>query len=168
MTQTVHVSVANRPVEIATSAAIQGMEGNAVSLQVEFADPGILDTHTADIDWGDGSTSIGQVSGANGQGTVTDHHTYADNGQYVIVLQVTDEGDAVAVTEIPAQIGNLAPSVSVDGPYSGNVHDPLTFVFSADDPSATDMQSEFTYRHRLGRRWPGGPDSRGASHRPGS
>jgi hypothetical protein len=35
-----------------------------------FADPGVLDSHTATWDWGDGSTSPGTVSKSDGSGTV--------------------------------------------------------------------------------------------------
>ena len=89
--QTVHVTVANLPVDITTCDDIQGTEGSAAASRWRL-DSGILDTHTAEIDWGDGSTSVGQMSGMNGQVTVSDHHTYADNGQYVIVVQITDDG----------------------------------------------------------------------------
>ena len=59
-----------------------------------FTDPGILDTHTAVWDWGDGSTCDGTVSGENGSGTVTGSHTYTAAGIYTVTLTVTDkDGD---------------------------------------------------------------------------
>ncbi len=143
--QTVHVTVANLPVDIDTTDDIQGTEGSAVALQVESTDSGILDTHTAEIDWGDGSTSVGQMSGMNGQVTVSDHHTYADNGQYVIVVQITDDGGAAATMEMAAHINNLAPTASFSGPALGNMGMPITFTLSADDPSPVDMQHDFVY-----------------------
>ena len=63
----------------------------------------------------------------------------------MIVVQITDDADAVATMEMAAQISNLAPSASISGPEAGNVNDPVTFELSADDPSPTDMQAEFTY-----------------------
>jgi len=64
-----------------------------------FTDPGILDTHTATWNWGDGGTSAGVVSESNGSGSVSGSHTYAAAGIYTIVLTVTDkDGDSVQVS----------------------------------------------------------------------
>jgi PKD repeat protein len=60
-----------------------------------FTDPGILDTHTAQWDWGDGTTSAGTVSETGGSGSVSDTHIYDTPGVYTIKLTVTDkDGDS--------------------------------------------------------------------------
>ncbi len=51
-----------------------------------FTDP--YDTHTAVIDWGDGSTSDGVVDEA--AGSVTGSHQYATNGFYTVTVTLTD------------------------------------------------------------------------------
>jgi large repetitive protein len=57
-----------------------------------FTDPGVLDTHTAIWDWGDGNTTSGTVSESNGSGTVSAaSHTYTTAGVYTITLTVTDK-----------------------------------------------------------------------------
>jgi hypothetical protein len=66
----------------------------AVSASASFTDPGVLDTHTAVWNWGDGSTSPGTVTEANGSGTVTGSHTYTTDGVYVVALTVTDKDGA--------------------------------------------------------------------------
>jgi predicted extracellular nuclease len=62
-----------------------------VAVSAPFSDPGVLDTHTALWNWGDGTTSAGSVSEANGSGTAGGSHTYARPGVYTITLVVTDK-----------------------------------------------------------------------------
>jgi hypothetical protein len=75
-------------------------DGDTVSLDpATFSDPGILDTHTATIDWGDGTVESGAVSEANGSGTVSGSHVYSIDGgiQYggtqffTVTVTVTDD-----------------------------------------------------------------------------
>jgi len=69
--------------------------GTLVSASAVFSDHGTLDTHTAEWDWNDGSTSSGTVTESDGSGTVgTDSHTYANAGIHALGLTVTDsDGD---------------------------------------------------------------------------
>lgn len=69
--------------------------GTVASASANFADMGILDTHTAEWDWGDGETSAGTVSETNGSGTVNGSHTYATAGVYLLSLTVTDKDSGV-------------------------------------------------------------------------
>ncbi len=66
----------------------------AVTAAASFTDLGVLDTHTAVWDWGDGITS-GTVTENNGSGTVSDNHTYTSAGVYTIALTVTDKDGGV-------------------------------------------------------------------------
>ncbi len=62
-----------------------------VQFQASFTDPGIVDTHTAVWNWGDGTpTSPGIVSENKGSGTVSGSHSYATPGVYTVVLTVND------------------------------------------------------------------------------
>jgi hypothetical protein len=71
----------------------------AVTLSSPFTDPGIPDTHTAVWDWGDGSTTAGTVTEANGSGSVSDSPLYASAGVYTVQLTVTDDdGDSGSAT----------------------------------------------------------------------
>ncbi len=66
-----------------------------VNVSADFADPGVLDTHTAVWDWGDDNTSPGTVEEVNGSGPVTGYHSYATPGVYIVRLTVTDkDGDS--------------------------------------------------------------------------
>jgi hypothetical protein len=64
--------------------------GSSVSASVPFTDPDKLDTHTATWDWGDGSTSAGTVTEANGAGTITGSHLYTAQGVYRVTVTVDD------------------------------------------------------------------------------
>jgi hypothetical protein len=69
-----------------------------VSVNAEFTDAGVLDTHTAQIDWGDGSVTAGTVSEANGAGTVSGTHAYNAAGIYRVVMTVMDKDGSVSNT----------------------------------------------------------------------
>lgn len=49
--------------------------GTPINFGSSFDDPGILDTHTALWDWGDGSMDPGTVYETSGSGSVTGQHT---------------------------------------------------------------------------------------------
>ena len=69
------------PVKIATT----------VTVSAPFTDPGILDTHTALVDWGDGTTAGGTVTESNGSGSVSATRSYAVPGVYPVTITVTDK-----------------------------------------------------------------------------
>jgi hypothetical protein len=62
-----------------------------VAIEAAFTDPGVLDTHTAEIDWGDGTVSTLAVPQEDGAGTVSGSHVYATPGVFPIVVTVTDD-----------------------------------------------------------------------------
>lgn len=92
------VQVANvAPTLSEISAPLDPVQINqAVSASAGFTDPGVLDTHTALWDWGDGTTAAGTVTETNGSGSVADSHTYTLPGVYRIGLTVTDKDGGTA------------------------------------------------------------------------
>lgn len=62
-----------------------------IFVNAPFTDPGVLDTHTASIDWGDGTVTSGNVLEANGDGTMLGSHAYTEGGLYTVTITVTDK-----------------------------------------------------------------------------
>jgi hypothetical protein len=85
----VHVNAP--PVVTAINGPVSPVQlGTAIAPTAPFTDQNPSDTHTALWNWGDGSTSTGAVTEANGAGTVSSSHTYAATGVYTVGLTVTD------------------------------------------------------------------------------
>ena len=83
-------------------------EGQLVNLSATFTDPGLTETHTCTINWGDGSpTGPGTVAG----GACTGSHTYGDNGSYSVTVTVTDDGGDAGSNTAPHLVNNVAPTV---------------------------------------------------------
>lgn len=55
-----------------------------------FTDNDPVDTHTASVDWGDGTVEAASVTESGGARTVSAPHTYKDNGSYVVTVTATD------------------------------------------------------------------------------
>ena len=65
--------------------------GALVETSASFTDLGPLETHTAQWDWGDQTTTVGVVTEDGLTGTVTGTHFYSTPGVYTITLTVTDD-----------------------------------------------------------------------------
>jgi hypothetical protein len=102
---------------------------------------------TAEVDWGDGTSSAGTVTQPDGPGTsyvVDGSHTYATAGNYTDTITVTDTvmtaivnagtaTGAVTVTTLPVDITPaVIPSQLVGTPFSGPVA-----TFTSQSPTAT-------------------------------
>ncbi|MCI0437791.1 MAG: PKD domain-containing protein, partial [Chloroflexi bacterium] len=86
-TATVTVSNAAPVVEAGSHSTIT--EGDTHALDpATFTDAGVLDTHTATIDWGDGTVEPGVVD--QEASTVSGEHTYDADGFYQVQVCVTD------------------------------------------------------------------------------
>jgi uncharacterized membrane protein len=66
-------------------------QGEPAAFRLTFSDRNLRDTHTATVDWGDGSGPVpAVVRESNGRGKVDAVHTYASFGSYRVVVRVTD------------------------------------------------------------------------------
>jgi hypothetical protein len=96
-TDTATVTVNNMPPTVgpisATAEPVQ--VGTLVTASANFTDPGVLDTHTAIWDWGDGSVTPGMVTETDGSGSISDSHSYSTPGVYTLKLTVTDKDGGV-------------------------------------------------------------------------
>jgi Ca2+-binding RTX toxin-like protein len=80
-----------------------GSRGQTLQFGGGFRDQGLADTHTATINWGDGTSTPAAIAAA-GSGTwhISAAHAYAAGGVYQVVLTVTDDdgGAASAATSV--------------------------------------------------------------------
>jgi hypothetical protein len=65
------------------------MTGKPVDLTATFDDPGVLDTHTATVEWGNGVTETLEL--AAGELEFSTSHTYTRPAQYTVVVTVVDK-----------------------------------------------------------------------------
>jgi hypothetical protein len=82
---------ANPVIESVSGPTDPLMINTLVQLTASFSDPGIYDTHTASIDWGDGIITYGAIVEEWGCGTATDSHTYSASGVYGVEITVIDK-----------------------------------------------------------------------------
>jgi Ca2+-binding RTX toxin-like protein len=88
-------TVSNAAPAVGTIAGLAAaVRGQSVSYSLPFSDAGTADTHTASINWGDGTSSTGTVSEAAGVGTVSGAHVYTSTGTYTITITLTDDDGA--------------------------------------------------------------------------
>ncbi|MES1241964.1 MAG: CARDB domain-containing protein [Acidobacteriota bacterium] len=114
----VPVLVRNLPPEVHAGDKVLADPGQAVSLApATFTDAGVRDTHTATIDWGDGTVQAGSVAESNGAGTVSGSHVYAGNGTFVVTVCVTDNGGAQGCDSLQVNaVLDLAVTKTSDAP----------------------------------------------------
>lgn len=95
-------------------------EGGVASLSGTFTDPGVLDTHTVLIDWGDGgpTTTLSLAAGVLSFGPVL--HTYgfalvSPSITETIAVTVTDKDGGSGSSTIDLTINNVPPTVTITG-----------------------------------------------------
>jgi uncharacterized repeat protein (TIGR01451 family) len=104
VTATGSAQVVDAPVDATGGFSITAVEGVTSSLQTvaTFTDPVGAETladYSATIDWGDSTSSAGQISVAGGTFAVAGGHLYAEEGPYVVSVTINhDTATAVTVT----------------------------------------------------------------------
>ena len=87
------------------TSADKADEGEPVNILANFTDVSILDTHDAEVDWGDGTVEPATVSPVlPGSGTITSTHAYAAGGIYTITVTLTDDDTGTATAETTAVV----------------------------------------------------------------
>ncbi|VEP17781.1 Outer membrane adhesin like proteiin (fragment) [Hyella patelloides LEGE 07179] len=89
-------------------------EGEIVSFNATFSDPGILDNHTVEWDFGDGSEIITETIASSKQTTydLQQTHTYTDDGIYTVTLTISDDDGGVATNTMTVTVNNTAPVIT--------------------------------------------------------
>ena len=117
--------------------------GTSVSVGLAFSDDGGNDTHTATIDWGDGTVEPGTVGGSATSGTVSGAHAYS-SGSYTITVTVVDD-DGAASTATTGVVINGTPTAGVGGPYAGVEGAAVSLAGTAADPDADGLLIGWTH-----------------------
>src|SRR5436190_1494911 len=108
------LALAATPAVAATATAISATEGQAFSGTVDTVScPSGTRVNSATIDWGDGLSSPGSVSGGF---TVSGSHTYANGGTFTITVTIRDEGRATATPHDVAVVSGCSTSSPAAAP----------------------------------------------------
>jgi Ca2+-binding RTX toxin-like protein len=99
------------PVAPATLAGpTAGAPGDNLAYSTTFTDAGTLDTHTATVDWGDGTTpaslAVAEPNGAT-PGSVSGTHAYAAPGTYLITFSVRDDDGGVSQSKVTVRVDTV-------------------------------------------------------------
>ncbi|MEW6536844.1 MAG: PKD domain-containing protein [Candidatus Auribacterota bacterium] len=108
-TDTAVVTFLNAAPVLSLPASASGLVNETLAVSsVTYSDAG-ADTHTASINWGDG-TAVDQFSVSNG--TIPCSHVYANAGNYIITVTVTDDDGAIDVAECAVTITDQQSGIS--------------------------------------------------------
>jgi hypothetical protein len=99
----------------------------------------------ATINWGDGSTSVGTVSGGSGFFTVTGSHTYSNGGNYTFNVSVADDAPGTANVNANGMAGvNFNGQMVLTHATEGTALPNSTTVATFSDANGGDTPSSFT------------------------
>ncbi|HEY7426509.1 MAG TPA: putative Ig domain-containing protein [Gemmataceae bacterium] len=131
-------------------SAVEGQDTGSITVAT-FTTPDLnaqASDFVATIDWGDGNSDMGMVSGGNGSFTVTDDHTYAQvgNSPYAVNITITDTITGASTTDATTATVTTAPLTATGGFDLGAVQQQsssLTLAtFTSGNPNLT--ASDFT------------------------
>jgi PKD repeat protein len=91
--------------------------------------------------FGDGGTAMG---------TLTPSHFYYNQGSYTATLTVTSTNGQHGTANAVVTVKDVAPTVTIGGPYTGSAKAPVSFTASASSPSPVDQTAGFTYQWQFG------------------
>ena len=114
-TATVNVNNVAPSVNASFASSSLSCGTNNATLNINFSDPGVADTHTVVINWGDGNTQT--ISSATSPLAVA--HTYAVVGTYNATVTVTDDdagsGTAAASATVNYNTSGFLQPINADG-----------------------------------------------------
>lgn len=134
----------------AAGTPVSAVEGAAFSGQVAtFTDPDISATreeYAATIEWGDGTSTIGTVSGSGGSFAVSGEHTYADEGSYEVKVAINDTDNSAisATTTSTATVVDAALKASGVSPMPISPQSFGGTVAKFTDANTTSTTADFT------------------------
>ena len=138
---TFRVEVANLPPVVDAGPDLE-VGGDVELAGPWFSDPGIADTHTATIDWGDGSQTAGTVDELQGAGTVVGSHHYTTDGAHTVEVCVTDQQAATGCDQLVLDVAasNVAPVARLET-VDGTAGEPIELGAGFSDANADDTHT---------------------------
>lgn len=87
-----------------------------LSFRGSFSDPGCLDSHSAEWDFGDGTVAPGALTEENefpdATGTFTGVHLYQEPGTYTVTLTVSDDDGAMTRTTVTVKVLSVEEAIA--------------------------------------------------------
>jgi len=126
-----------------TASATTLLDHDTLTVDGSFTDPGVLDTFTTRINWGDGSAATTQSYTAAAPKTFNASHLYPTPGSYTVTTTVTDNdgGVGTATSALTVNARNTPPSnvaLTGDSVVAGTL---ATVQGTFADPDATDTHT---------------------------
>jgi hypothetical protein len=134
----------------ATGTPVSAIEAATFSGQVAtFTDPDASASageYAATIEWGDGTSTAGTVSGSGGSFAVSGEHIYADEGSYEVKVAITDvDNSAISATATSsATVGDAALAASGVSPMPISPQSFGGTVANFTDANTTSTTTDFT------------------------
>jgi PKD repeat protein len=115
---TLLVTVNNAIPIVNAGSDLEVTAGDPVSFTSNFSDPGWLDTHTAEWNFGEGTLESGSVSEENeypnSTGTVSGNFSYFDAGKYTVTLNVADDDGGIGQDQLTVTVRPIKAEVTFD------------------------------------------------------
>ncbi len=115
---TLLVTVNNAIPIVDSGSDLEVTAGDLVSFSGTFSDPGWLDTHTAEWNFGEGTPEAGSISEENeypdSTGTVSGSFSYFDAGEYTVTLSVTDDDGGIGQDQLTVTVLTIVATVDFD------------------------------------------------------
>lgn len=134
---------ASNPAITTTGSNVKATEGQSFSGTVAtFKDPdpsGKASDYSASINWGDGTSSAGTISGSPSKFTINGTHTYAEEGSFPVKVTINDtDRSNGATTSSTASVADAAlKGTGVAPSHSGNTATGTVATFTDSDPKGT-------------------------------
>ena len=108
-------NVSSKPASVAEGSVVNGAPYATASSLFTVSDPGLRDTLTVDIGWGD-TTADNGLSVPSAESSPTSHpwgrsHVYADDGTYEVTVKAADDDKGVSTGTSVVTVTNVAPSI---------------------------------------------------------
>lgn len=113
------------------------VEGGTLEISGSVEEPGVNDTLTLQVDWGDSST--GSYPSISPDGSFLTSHLYKDDGSYTVTLTLSDDDGGETIETHEIIVTNLPPVIDPNVTFSAAPEGQVsTLSFDISDPGTED------------------------------